>query len=223
MAIYLLTSMFDESFNKSFTNCLKSLQFKTDKFVFVASDFYSHHTTDNYFHYFYNMFLKENIKFTNTSIIDSRMTPEQAQSEIFSASVLWLSGGDTKQEYEYWKEYNLLDAIKQYNGIVIGMSAGTLNLAKTVVCSTSFENDEQITYTGIGAVDITVKSHFDENVDLEKLKKVSQQSPFYLMTDESFIVCNNEKTEFYGDIYKMEHGILKKVPHCQPLKQTNWN
>lgn len=53
-----------------------------------------------------------------------------AQETIRNADVLWLAGGDTSKQFFYLESYGLISCIREHKGVVIGMSAGDINMAK---------------------------------------------------------------------------------------------
>lgn len=60
------------------------------------------------------------------------MTAKSAKIAVRGADILWLSGGDTPTQFGYLKSYGLVDVLKRHKGVIIGMSAGSINMAKTV-------------------------------------------------------------------------------------------
>lgn len=45
---------------------------------------------------------------------------------------------------KYFEEIGLREILKDYNGVIIGQSAGSLNLATIVVCAPEFEKNKKI-------------------------------------------------------------------------------
>ncbi|BCN30828.1 Type 1 glutamine amidotransferase-like domain-containing protein [Anaeromicropila herbilytica] len=212
MSINILTSMFPNGFTKDFEKQLKRLITKREKFVFVASEFDKNHDTNDYYYsHFLDMFVKIDIHFDNTYLIDSRTSKEVAQRLIETADVIWLSGGDTPTQFNYLKSYGLLPFIKNSSGIIIGMSAGSINMAKTAICTISCGHTEQKIYEGIGVVDIFVEPHFNNSDVSDELLELSKQYSIYGMCDESLIIYENEEPIFLGDIFLIENRTVKQI------------
>ncbi len=53
------------------------------------------------------------------------------------------------------------------------MSAGSINLAKTAICTKTCGHCRQEIYEGIGCVDITAEPHFSMEKDLRELLELS--------------------------------------------------
>ncbi|MCI5741654.1 MAG: Type 1 glutamine amidotransferase-like domain-containing protein [Lachnospiraceae bacterium] len=88
--------------------------------------------------------------------------------------MVWLAGGDTPTQFGYFQKYGLDTIIKKHKGVIIGMSAGSINLAETAICTLSCEHHRQEIYKGLGCVNISVEPHFvrsevsDELIELSK-------------------------------------------------------
>ena len=212
MSTYILTSMFHNGFSDEIAELFQKKITHRERFVFVASEFEKHHKkTDNYFKFFLNMFEEKEIHFKEARVVDGRMTAKQAQAAVEAADVIWLSGGDTPVEFAYLQKYGLVDVIKNHSGVVIGMSAGSINLADTAICTRSCGHDPQQIYPGIGCVRISVEPHFVMGELSDELLELSEKYTIYGLCDESVIVCEDENVEFHGEIYKIEKGNIERV------------
>ena len=212
MSTYILTSMFNNGFNSQAAEVFQKKISKRNKFAFVASEFEKiHEKTDKYFHFFLNMFEEADIHFEEAYVIDGRMSADEAQKRVAEADVIWLSGGDTPTQFGYFQKYSLDTVIKQHDGIIIGMSAGSINMAKTSICTLSCGHFKQEIYNGLACVDISVEPHFIRNEVSDELIDLSKKYTIYGLCDESFIVCSGETIEFYGEIYILSQGNIERV------------
>lgn len=212
MGTCILTSRFANGFKGEVAEMLRRVIGKTDKFVFIASEFEKkYEKTDYYFRYFLEMFAEINLHFAESCVIDSRMLPEEAQKNLENADVIWLSGGDTPVAFSYMKTYGLDKVIKRYNGVIIGMSAGTINMAETAICTLSCGHKKQEIYDGLGCVKISVEPHFVEKQVTDELLDLSKEYEIYGLCDEGAIVCENNQMTFIGEVYKIKSGQVVKV------------
>lgn len=69
------------------------------------------------------------ISFNDYQSIDYRVQKEDAQSLIQKASVIFLLGGDTLKQNAFLADYELAEWIKESNAIVMGASAGAINMS----------------------------------------------------------------------------------------------
>lgn len=212
MAIRILTSHFDNGFPQDYSERLKSIIDNRDKFVFVASEFYGDPVkTDRYFHLFLNMFSEVGITFVNACVVDGRMSKEQAQKEIVSADVIWLAGGDTVAQYRYFKAFEIIPHIKNTDAVVIGMSAGAINMAKTAICSIASGHESQAVYNALNLVNISIEPHFDPNNISQELLSLSKKYPLVGLCDNSIIIEEEGKYELFGKIFWIENQEIKPI------------
>ena len=212
MSTYILTSMFNNGFSDEIAELFQKKITRRDSFAFVASEFEKNHKkTDRYFKFFLNMFEEKGIHFKKAYVVDGRMTAGQAQAAVKAADVIWLAGGNTTAEFAYLQKYGLVEIIKNHSGVIIGMSAGSINLADTAICTSDEYHDDQQIYPGIGCVKISVEPHFVLNEISDELLELSESYVMYGLCDESVIVCEGSDIGFYGEIYKIEKGKVEKV------------
>jgi dipeptidase E len=212
MMIKILTSGFPDGFPEEFCNQMKTCVKSGMNFVFVASEFESiYEKNDWYCDHFLKMFSDCGITFGSVSVIDSRMTKEIAQSTVSGADVVWLAGGDTPTQFSYLDSYGLIPCIREHTGVVIGMSAGSINMSKTAVCTLTCEHNEQEIYEALGLVDFSVEPHFDKGNVTEELLLLSEKYPLYGICDDGAIVCTEGNTRYLGDVYLIDNRQVTRV------------
>jgi len=212
MGTYILTSMFPNGFHAQAAEIFRQKISKRNKFAFVASEFENlHEKTDKYFHFFLDMFEKAGIRFEEAYVVDGRMSADEAGKAVAEADVVWLSGGDTPTQFGYFQKYGLIKTLNEHDGVIIGMSAGSINMAKTAICTLSCGHYKQEIYNGLGCVDLSVEPHFvRENVS-DELLALSEEYMIYGLCDDGLIVCSGESAEFYGEVYQISHGIVERI------------
>lgn len=211
MSTYILTSMFPNGFMQIAKVFQQKIE-KRDKFAFVASEFEAlHEKTDKYFRIFLDMFEEAGIHFEEAYVVDGRMSAAEAQKAVVEADVVWLSGGDTPAQFACFQKYGLVKVLQEHEGVIIGMSAGSINMARTSICTLSCGHRKQEIYSGLGCVDISVEPHFvRENVS-DELIELSKVYIIYGLCDDALIVCSGETIEFYGEVYKLSQGIVERI------------
>jgi len=212
MSTYILTSMFPNGFHAQAAEVFRQKISKRNRFAFVASEFeVLHEKTDKYFYLFLNMFEDAGIHFEEAYVIDGRMNADVAQKAVVEADVVWLSGGDTLTQFGYFQKYGLDKVLRGHDGVIIGMSAGSINMAKTAICTLSCGHYKQEIYNGLGCVDVSVEPHFvRENVS-EELLALSEEYTIYGLCDGGLVICVGDTVEFYGDVYRLSHGTVERV------------
>lgn len=212
MSIYILTSMFPNGFDEQVTEVFAKKISNRNKFAFVASEFEEmQEKTDKYFGLFLDMFAKAGIRFEKAYVVDGRMSADEAQKAVAEADVIWLSGGDTPTQFQYFQKYGLDTVISEHDGVIIGMSAGSINMAKTSILTLSCGHRKQEIYKGLSCVDISVEPHFVRSNVSNELIELSNTYTIYGLCDDSIIVSSNKEIEFYGEIYKLSYGNIEKI------------
>ena len=157
----------------------------------------------------YDMFVARNMSFSNYNVIDERTEGKEAQNEIENASCLFLMGGNATAQMEMIRRKGLFERIKAFKGVILGVSAGSMNMGSPVV-----DIYESVTpYDGFGFLKITVKAHYP--IADESLRKaaaqVSWEFPVTLMKDESAIILKEDGIKIIGEIYGMNKEKIEPL------------
>lgn len=210
--VKILTSGFPNGFTDDFGSLLKVHIKSGMDFVFVASEFENtHKKTDWYCNQFLQMFSDCGLTFGSVVVVDSRMPEKVAQDIIRKADVLWLAGGDTPTQFGYLNSYGLIPCIREHKGVIIGMSAGSINMAKVAICTLTCGHHELAIYEGLGLVEFSVEPHFDKDNLTEELLMLSETYPLYGITDGSAIICTDDNTLYLGDVFRIDNGQVTQV------------
>ena len=209
MKVSILTSGFPNEFTNDFIQYIKEYYHNNGSFVLIASDFAGHSKTDRHTDVFLNMFKDNGIVFDEVHIIDDRITKEKAFQYVEKADIIWISGGDTLKQIAYLKEYNLIPVLQSREGITIGMSAGSINMAKRVVLAKNIDDNvpELSIYDGIGLVDINIEPHLDSASEehMNEVYEASHYTTIYGIYDNTFIKIVNDTIDIYGVYFKYEN------------------
>lgn len=210
--VKILTSGFSNGFTDDFSRLLKTYIKTCMNFVFVASEFENiHERTDWYCNHFLKMFSDCGITFGSVNVIDSRMSRETAQDTVRNADVLWLSGGDTPTQFSYLKSYALIPYIREQKGVIIGMSAGSINMGKTAVCTLTCGHDKLEIYEALGLVEFSVEPHLDKDNITDELLVLSEKHQLYGICDDGAIICTENNTSYIGDVFLIANRHVTRV------------
>jgi peptidase E len=182
--------------------------------AFIASCPYDHETTDFYKNVNDTWFRNSGIMFENITVVDDRKSEIECIEIINGASAVFLAGGTTFLQFDFIKKNNLVPILKQFDGVVMGMSAGAINMAVNSFYSADKDNNISQIYKGIGLADISVEPHFsmDNRELLEKeILPFSELINIYAMSDNSAMVVNGTSKRFYGNIYLASKGRINQL------------
>lgn len=161
----------------------------------------------------YGMFTEYDIDFASHCVIDYRTDTYIAQQLVQEASCIFLMGGHPGLQKKLLKEKKLDLEIRHSKAAVLGVSAGSINMAKH-----SLDTKESlIPYEGLGLADITIKPHFslDNKEVVSTLLQISKKHPICATEDESAIFVTNDNISFVGNIHWVNEGEIA------PLMQEN--
>lgn len=205
MKIEYLLSGFDK--NVGFTGEVVSL-FQQDikdnsTITFIASSFDNYEKSEKHYNNLIKFFNEININFKNAYLIDNRVSIEDAKKYVSESEVVFLMGGDPQKEMMSIKEYDLVNILRERNGITIGVSAGSMNMASYVCYLDEEKGIDILEYDGIGLTDLYIYPHLDlTNIDyIKEIFDVSKKKELILLPDNSFIRIENGKEKFYGEHY----------------------
>jgi len=161
----------------------------------------------------HNMFAERDMDFVKHSVIDNRTEADEAVRLIREASCIFLMGGNATWQFDLMSRKGILDEIRQCSAVILGVSAGSMNMGKHVV-----DVYESLTpYEGLGFADLTIKAHYPLEDDLlQSVRQVSMELPVCLMTDESAIFIKRDSIMQIGQIYRMVKGEISE------FKQEEW-
>ena len=118
----------------------------------------------------------------------------------------FLMGGNPYSQMEMIEKLDLKDTLKDFNGLVIGFCAGSINLSKYSIISSDADFKTPDSYLGIGREDICIEPHYNSeddskrNGELESFSK-KHNTKIYCVPDESIIYFENGKKTELGKIY----------------------
>lgn len=142
---------------------------------------------------------------------------------ISNANLIILAGGHVPTQNKFFNDIRLKQCIKDYKGLVIGISAGSMNSATEVYAQPENFGEVKSTHyrrflKGLGIVDISVLPHYKEikhqRIDNQRIMEDvtlldSYGRKFYAIEDGAFIVATENK--IYGNCYVIKDGKIKKV------------
>lgn len=204
----------------SFISNIKKYLKKTESIVFVASNKYDYEKIDIYSSLLFDSLKLSEIIFEKYNVLDNRAI-QNAEEYIKNADLIFLCGGRISLQNEFFEEIHLKELLKGFSGIIVGQSAGSINMATHVFNSPEEqENSDIIYYEGLGLTDINVEPHWTLSIDESNENKLYQRNyimqeshkrNIYALCDRSYILINGEDKEFYGETYLIKNGEIKRI------------
>lgn len=207
--------------NEGFITLIKKYLKGNISILFIASTPNDFEKVDMYSSLLFESLKLSGIIFDEYNVLDSR-TIERTREFIDKADFIFLSGGNAFLQSEFFEKIKLKELLKNYDGIIVGQSAGSINMAKNVFNSPEQgENSEPIYLEGLGLTEINIEPHwktdtfkFDEyeKYQREYILEESKKRDIYALCDGSYITIIDNEINMYGEIYKIKNGsIFDKV------------
>ncbi len=189
--------------------------------VFFASSKSDYPKTDSYASVLFESLKLSGISFDNYYIIDDRFKGS-IKDVIDKCYMVFIAGGDTLEEIKFFNEINLRNILKDYDGVIMGQSAGSINLAYDVYNSPECIEDleKESKWQGLCKTRISIEPHFiysdenfseDEKLQRKEVLKESYNRVSYGILDGSHITDIDGEVKFYGECYKIENGNISPL------------
>ena len=207
--------------NKILDNIKKYVK-KYDNFLFVASAEDDYEVTDMYAKVTFESF-NLTLPFKNYNILDGR-TEDKIDELISSADLIFLCGGHVPTQNKFFNNINLREKIKNTSALIIGGSAGSMNMSDNVYCPPEIDGEAidknfKKIYKGLGLTNINIFPHLDDikddlvdgiNVFKEIVLPDSYKYDIYAFNDGTYILID-DKNYLYGEAYLLKDGNINKI------------
>ncbi|MBR5668808.1 MAG: Type 1 glutamine amidotransferase-like domain-containing protein [Spirochaetales bacterium] len=173
--------------------------------VFISADPENYTQNDDDENGMHQMFTERDMVFTEHHVIDRRTSAEDAADLIRQADCIWLMGGEVTWQMKLIRDLNLIPELLESNAVILGVSAGSMNLGKYVAElweSKSF-------YEGIALTDFIIKAHYEPDAYfIPALKEMSMLHPIIAMEDESAIFIKHDEILKIGKMHRVDKGKI---------------
>lgn len=173
---------------------------------------------------FQSAFSFHGLSLSSVEICDFRNESE-ISSLVEDSDVVLLAGGHVPTQNAFFKRIGLKKQLHNYEGIVIGISAGSMNAARLVYAQPEEEGESvdpsyERFLPGLGLTDVMVSPHYQQVKDYELDGKRlfediiypdSIGRKFYALVDGSYVLVNGSRTELYGEAYLIQDGAISQI------------
>ena len=233
MNTVFLTSMTLENMNEispklnninNFVTQLKKYHRKGfDNFIYFPSNPLTYDNNDYYANLYFRAFNNSDFRFKNCFLVDNRNYSE-VHDIIKDSDIIILGGGELPRQNTFFNNIHLKQELNYYDGIIVGMSAGSMNLADIVFDFP--ELDEQIGnpnyLRGLAFTDINIVPHYkltEKNYILESgldawstyVLPHSHKINIYALVDGTHILIQSNHAEIFGEAYLVRDSIISRV------------
>ena len=145
-----------------------------------------------------------NLGARTVKILNYSTEPREIKERVCESNVVYLTGGVPSVLLERLKKLGVDSLLKDFEGVIVGRSAGALALCKK--CVITYRSDLSVkVIAGLGLADITLKTHYRLGTD-EALIELSKVQDIYAVPKGSALVYDNSKLSFINDVYLFSNG-----------------
>ncbi|TFH25235.1 hypothetical protein E4G67_01185 [Candidatus Bathyarchaeota archaeon] len=147
--------------------------------------------------------------------VEYSSTLEEIKERISESDLIYLTGGVPTVLVERLKKSDIRSLLRDFEGIIVGRSAGALALCRKCIVTCRRTSEIKI-IDGLGLVDLTLKTHYKLGKD-EKLVGLSKTKDVFAVPKDSAIVYDNGKLSFINKVYLFCNGKRQTVSE-KPLE-----
>ena len=166
----------------------------------------------------------EGFRFQRYQILDGR-NEAQAGKLIGQSDLIVLAGGHVPTQNRFFRKIGLKALLKEYTGVIIGISAGTMNCAETVYAQPEMEGEAadpayRRFLPGLGLTKTMILPHYqmikDDVLDgLRVFEDIaypdSMGRTFWAIPDGSFLLIRDGREELRGEACRIQNGVMTRI------------
>ncbi|MBP3700602.1 MAG: Type 1 glutamine amidotransferase-like domain-containing protein [Lachnospiraceae bacterium] len=150
---------------------------------------------------------------------------EYAEYLVATSDLIIFMGGHVPTMNQFLNEIGLREILEGYEGVVMGISAGSMNCADVVYAQPEEEGegvdpDYEKFLPGLGLTDVNILPHYQQvkkNIldgmrlyeDITYADSVGNE--FYAMVDGAYYYQDDEDAIFFGKVGRLKDGVLKWI------------
>lgn len=191
--------------------------------LFICSGPDTPHLTDRFAGEMKAAFEEAGMVFSDFRILDRR-TDKNAQLMIWQSDFIILAGGHVPTQNAYFQEIGLKELLRNYQGVVMGISAGTMNAAERVYVQPEEEGESAPEFLrflpGLGITKVNILPHYQQVKDdvLDGLRLYeditfddSYGECFFVFVDGTYLMIEDGRTILYGEAYCLRDAVMEKI------------
>lgn len=192
--------------------------------LFMCSDPNSPERTDRFAKDMLSAFSEAGMSFGQFGILDGRNAVE-AEFLIGNSDFIILAGGHVPTQNAFFQEIRLASLLEGYSGVIMGISAGSMNAASIVYAQPELNGESidpafQRFLPGLGLTRIQILPHYqqicDWMLDGKRLfEDITYQDSighcFYALVDGSYLLINESGQRLFGECYRICDGAITQL------------
>jgi peptidase E len=173
---------------------------------------------------FYHIIRDTGLSIHGIDICDLRNGKEKA-ADLLRYDFVILGGGHVPTESAFFKSISLEESFSGFDGIVMGISAGTMNCARIVYAQPELSGEAtdpayERFIPGLGITEYNILPHYNavKNDILDGMRLIEDITfgdsfghTFYAITDGSYLLQTEDFAEIRGEAYMIRDGRIEQI------------
>ena len=168
-------------------------------------------------------FANAGVHFTSYQVLDDQ-NAYMAGELVENADLIVLAGGHLPTQNAFFQELGLRELLEGFDGVVMGISAGSMNCADVVYVQPEEPGESAPEFErfrpGLGLTQVQILPHYQKvkDVILDGMRLFedityadSMGNTFFAVPDFSYIVDDGEETILFGEGYCLRDGIMEQI------------
>lgn len=217
----------------SFVKNLKKYWKENARCLMIAAAPSLHEQNDEMTAFFRAAIEKAGLTVAAFDLWDDR-NPEVSKETLHSYDVVILGGGHVPTQNQFFCQIGLREKLQKFDGIVIGISAGTMNSAEIVYAQPELEGEsvdsEYVRFLpGLGLTKTMILPHYqmvkDSMLDGKRLyEDITYEDScgkcFLVLPDGSYLLIQDNTETVWGEAYRITDGEISRV--CDDECSVEW-
>lgn len=243
MTLFITSSPFVEGADRAilsnangFVDRIRQALPPTPRALFICADPDSHQMTCQFGADVASAFAQEGIPFSAYQVLDGE-NADDAASLIAQTDFIVLSGGHVPTQNAFFQDIVLADLLRDFPGTIMGISAGSMNLAENVYIQPEEPGESSPDFVrfapGLGLTDVNILPHYQKVKDVwldgrrlfEDITYAdSYGQMFFVLPDGSYFCQDDEKLLLCGESWLIHDGEIEPLLHNGEVQDLDeWN
>ncbi|MGE7591303.1 Type 1 glutamine amidotransferase-like domain-containing protein [Peribacillus sp. NPDC101480] len=138
-------------------------------------------------------------------LLNEDLSDKEMKESIKEHDILYFIGGKPERLIHVIEEKGLVPIIKDFQGLIIGYSAGSLAFCNDCIITKDKDYPVTVVIKGLGLVGFSVEVHYEDNIDGELIPLSNERRIYAIPNGSAIFSKNGELFKVANDIYSFQN------------------
>ncbi|MGW6666441.1 Type 1 glutamine amidotransferase-like domain-containing protein [Peribacillus sp. NPDC055009] len=138
-------------------------------------------------------------------LLNEDLSDKEMKKSIKEHDILYFIGGKPERLIHVIEEKGLVPIIKDFQGLIIGYSAGSLAFCNDCIITKDKDYPVTVVIKGLGLVGFSVEVHYEDNIDGELIPLSNERRIYAIPNGSAIFSKNGELFKVANDIYSFQN------------------